>query len=154
VNILSPTRDRRLVRFPLLFVLLAALAGCNATPRVPNGLDDDWVRTELFFGLTKPRGGAVTESEWNAFLDTAVTPRFPAGFTVIQGLGHYRDRDHAHYEEPSRVLIVFHRRAASDADQSLDQIAREYVKQFSQECVLRTDSPARVTFIAPTPATP
>lgn len=150
MNILGPFIHRR----PLaLLILLASLAGCNATPFAPVASDDDWVRTELFFGLTKPRGGAVTESEWKAFLDTAVTPRSPAGFTVIQALGHYRDRDHAHYEEPSRVLVVFHRRGAVEADYTLDQIAREYVKRFDQECVLRTDSPARVAFInRPSPA--
>jgi hypothetical protein len=144
-----------IIRSPLpALVLLATLAGCYATPRVPVASEDDWVRTELFFGLTKPHGGVVSESEWKSFLDTAVTPRFPAGFTVLQAIGHYRGHDHSHYEEPSRVLVVFHRRGAAEADHTLDQIAREYVKRFDQECVLRTDSPARVTFIAPTPATP
>jgi hypothetical protein len=150
VNILGPSVNRRLLA---VLVLLVSLAGCNATPFAPVASEDDWVRTQLFFGLTNPRGGAVSESEWKAFLDTSVTPRFPAGFTVVQAIGHYRDHDHAHYEEPSRVLIVFHRRAAVEADHTLDQIAREYVKRFDQECVLRTDSPARVAFITrPSPA--
>jgi hypothetical protein len=137
--------DHHLHRFAVL-LLLTLLTGCNA-PRTPAVGNDDWVRTELFFGLAKPGGATVTETEWNSFLERSVTPRFPEGFTVAVARGHYRGSDHTAYDEPSRVLVVFHPRADSAANARIDEIARDYARTFHQESVLRTDSAARVTLL-------
>ena len=45
-----------------------------------------YARLELLFGLGKQGGGEVSEEEWRAFLETEVTPRFPDGLTVLDGL--------------------------------------------------------------------
>lgn len=130
---------------------MSAFAGCEAWHPSPAGRDE-WVRTELFFGLTRPGGAEVTAAEFQAFLDKSVTPRFPDGFTVVQAQGHYRGDDHVHYDEPSRILVVFHRRGGGGADAGIDAIAREYVRTFDQESVLRSDADARVRLIRRTPA--
>src|SRR4051812_10207602 len=50
---------------------------------------DGWVRTELYFGLSKRGGAVVSEDEWNRFVDEQITPRFPDGFSVSSAQGHY-----------------------------------------------------------------
>lgn len=47
---------------------------------------DPFLRTELFFGLSKP-DGEVTEEELQQCLAQHITPRFPEGLTVVTGLG-------------------------------------------------------------------
>ena len=51
---------------------------------------DPFLRTELFFGLSKPEGG-VTEEEFQQFLAQNITPRFLDGLTVVTGLGQCRN---------------------------------------------------------------
>ena len=51
-----------------------------------------WVTTQLYFGLGsagKPSEG-VTEAAWQDFLDTEVTPRFPAGLSVMEVYGQWQ----------------------------------------------------------------
>ena len=47
-------------------------------------------RLELLFGLGKREGGTISDADWAAFLDAEVTPRFPAGLTVLSGYGQWR----------------------------------------------------------------
>ena len=102
---------------------------------------DKYIRTELYFGLSKPDGGEVSEAEWDKFLETEVTPRFPAGLTVLSGYGQYKDDDTGKIVgEKSRVLILLYpkkdRRASHE---KIEQIRTVYIKQFSQKSVLRMD---------------
>lgn len=48
------------------------------------------VRRELLFGTARADGASLREDEWETFLDTFVTPRFPDGFTVLNALGQWR----------------------------------------------------------------
>src|ERR1044071_682488 len=47
-------------------------------------------RTELYFGSNKPDGTAVTPEQFQDFLNTQVTPRFPDGLTLLTGFGQFR----------------------------------------------------------------
>ncbi|HYE19777.1 MAG TPA: DUF3574 domain-containing protein [Tepidisphaeraceae bacterium] len=125
---------------PLLICALLLLPACRATDA------DIWTRTELYFGLKKPGGALVTESDFKRFLDESVTPRFPDGLTVMQAEGRYRSQTEGLIEEPTRVLVILHDRA----DDKIDALTRDYIKRFDQESVLRSDSTARVNFITPT----
>ena len=58
-------------------------------------------RTELFFGLSRPNGSDVTEEEFQHFIDTKVTPRFPDGLTLLSGKGQFKDSTWNHH--PRRV---------------------------------------------------
>lgn len=97
-----------------------------------------WVRTELYFG-------AVPAAAWNDFLAARITPRFPAGFTVYDALGQWRDRRGEVHQALSRVLLVFHPPDAASAA-AIEAIRSEFLAQFQQESVLRADAPAEVSF--------
>jgi uncharacterized protein DUF3574 len=130
----------------ILAVILAA--GCAAS-------DSNWRRTELYFGTSVPGGGGlVSDADWQAFLDQVVTPRFPDGFTVVQATGQYRESNGTlERDERTRIVIVLHPPRTLQEDQTkLDEIAREYVRRFHQDSVLRTDGDAQVQFVS-VPAT-
>jgi hypothetical protein len=108
-----------------------------------------WAKTELFLGLVRRDGGAVSDADFDAFAEDVVAAEFPDGFTVLRGDGRYRDAAGKVYREPSRVLVVVSPRerfAAHDA--SVVRIADKYVRRFDQESVLRVDSDVRATFLA------
>jgi hypothetical protein len=106
---------------------------------------DVFVRTELFFGLSRP-GGVVTEAEFKSFLDNQVTPRFPDGLTLLSGVGQFRDSSGATIVEGSKLLILLYRGHDPEASRKIEQIRVDYKRQFQQESVLRADDWSCVSF--------
>jgi hypothetical protein len=67
------------------------LAGDPAHPGSTKG----WVDTTLYFGLgpaDHPEQG-ISETEWRNFLDREVTPRFPAGLSVVDVYGQWQGKN-------------------------------------------------------------
>ena len=127
---------------PLVVALLVA-GGCRA---MPSASGTEMARTDLYFGLSRADGAAVTDEQFRAFLAEVVTPRFPAGLTVLAGDGQWRDeRTGRVTREPCRVLILLHEPTATD-DAAVEQIRAAYKRQFGQQSVLRADSAERVSF--------
>src|SRR3982750_3772619 len=101
-------------RLALVYALVASmLAGC----------DVEWTRKHelycrmderlelndtLYFGLSIPGGGSVSDAEWARFADEAIGHAFPNGFTVIDAHGTWRGVDGAAVSEPSRVVTIVH----------------------------------------------
>jgi hypothetical protein len=95
-------------------------------------------RLELLFGSSRPQGGTVTEEDWSSFLDTEVSPRFPAGFTVLNGPGQWRGSDGRLAKEQSKILVIWHQSSArTEAD--IEAIRSAYKMRFQQESVMRVD---------------
>jgi hypothetical protein len=95
------------------------------------------IKSELYFGMQKPDETAVTDAEWQSFLDKNITPRFPDGLTVIDAYGQYKDAKGNIVKEKTKLLIIVHE---GDKNEELEQICEEYMKAFSQEAVFRTNS--------------
>ena len=100
----------------------------------------NFLRTELYFGTDIKGGMQVTVEDWDKFLAEEVTPKFPDGFTVLEGYGQYRATNGKIVRENSKVLILLYpvknRRSAS---RKIEQIRTAYKKAFQQESVLRMD---------------
>ena len=110
----------------------AALPQCNA-----------WggklvARTELFFGLTRPDGSMVSTEDFERFVDAEVTPRFPAGLTLLGGNGQFRDTNGATVKEGSKLLILLYP-YEYDKSRQIDSIRDAYARTFHQESVMRVD---------------
>ena len=104
-----------------------------------------FVRTDLFFGSAKPGGRMVTDSEWAAFLDNVITPRFPDGLTVVQAAGRFRDLSGRIVEENTRVLILLYPSGRSKhCTERIEEIRNAYKSAFNQQSVLRLDYPSPV----------
>jgi Protein of unknown function (DUF3574) len=104
-----------------------------------------FVRTELFFGLSRP-GGVVSETEFKAFVDARVTPRFPDGLTLISGIGQFREANQAITVEGSKLLILLYPRQDAEATRKIEQIRSDYKQTFQQQSVLRADEASCVSF--------
>jgi hypothetical protein len=101
---------------------------------------EPWLRTELFFGTARPDGTTVSDAEWERFLDTEITPRFPEGLTVLSGAGQWQGDDAAIVEERSKIVILLYPRAAMDESHTeIEEIREAYERAFQQESVLRAD---------------
>lgn len=103
---------------------------------------EPWVRAELYFGTTSPDGTPYAQEEWLDFLDTEITPRFPAGVTVLTGLVQYHgEDDEAILRERSQVLIIlFPAETAAESSALLEEIRTAYEERFQQQSVLRADA--------------
>lgn len=105
-----------------------------------------WQEARLYFGQSIPDGGRVELDQWRGFLDAVVAPRFPDGFTVLDGTGFWRDRVSDETEaEGSKVLVVLHDDGATSR-QALEEIAADYIARFDQQAVLRSDRAVCVNF--------
>jgi hypothetical protein len=104
------------------------------------------VETQLFFGLSKPNGGTVSERAWQAFVSTEIAPRFPEGFSVLDGAGFWRDAATAKtISEKSKVVVRMHAGGAT-ADDAIGAIVAAYKTQFQQDAVMRVDRPVCAQF--------
>ena len=85
-----------------------ALGACASTPHQTCGAGERLsVVDTLYFGGAYP-GGVVTAEQWQQFVDSIVTPRFPEGLTVLQATGQYRTHAGVIQHEPSWVLQLIH----------------------------------------------
>lgn len=101
---------------------------------------DKFYRTELYFGMNKPDGGKVSDVDWDKFLETEVTTRFPEGFTVLEGYGQYKGASGKIVREASKVLVLFYPKKMREAvNPKIEELRANYKKQFNQESVLRLD---------------
>ena len=106
---------------------------------------DPFLRTELFFGLSRP-AGEVTEEEFQQFLAEHITPRFPDGLTVVTGLGQFRNASGDIIQERSKLVILLYPPDQTHASKRIERIREEYKTLFQQESVLRADSRECVSF--------
>src|SRR5262245_37239958 len=63
--------------------------------------------------IGRERSGEISEGEWRAFLEMEVTPRFPAGLTVLAAYGQWRSPSGVMIKEPSRMLVIWYRQEAT-----------------------------------------
>jgi hypothetical protein len=124
-----------------IFLILLVISGCATT--VPT--QKSYLRTELYFGLSRHDAPDITDAQFQSFLDSIVTPRFPNGYTVIDAQGRWRDADGHIITEPSRMIILLHPDTPDD-DRKINEIRDAYKRQFDQDSVLRVDDPEHVDF--------
>jgi hypothetical protein len=133
-----------------IIALLVAISACRATsgaaPVTPDPGEERAISDRLFLGRSIPGGGAVSDAEWSAFVDSIVTPRFPNGLTIWRAEGQWREATGALAREPVMVLELLHP-ADSVSDRAVREIAAEYKRRFRQEAVLRSTEPARIRFL-------
>ncbi|QCI92379.1 DUF3574 domain-containing protein [Novosphingobium sp. EMRT-2] len=106
-------------------------------------LPSEQVRTELYFGRSVRDGPPVSVLDWRRFIAREVSPRFPAGLTVVDASGQFRDREGGVSEEGTFLLIIIHP-AGPASERHLTAIRTAYKRWFRQEAVLQSDSPVSV----------
>lgn len=120
------------------------LAGDAAHPGSAKG----WVDTRLYFGLgpaDHPESG-VSEAAWSAFLDKEVTPRFPAGLSVLDVYGQWQSKGAKTPERLRSKLLVIDYIDSAENRAKIDAIRAAWKKMTGDESVMRVTEPAEVSF--------
>ncbi len=126
-------------------MLAAVIApGCASSVRsLPGGVPG--IGDRLYFGRSIPGGGVVSDAEWEDFLRTIVTPRFPDGLTVWSADGQWRDGSGTIISEKSFVLELLHPDDPA-LDAAIEEIIARYKEIFHQESVLQVRTPVQLRF--------
>ena len=137
----------RLNRIAALMAAVTLVAGCAHQPRSTCAPGDTALRRSvLYFGAAIPGStDSVDGVEWQTFLDTEVTPRFPDGLTWFDAHGQWRGRDDQVIGEASRVLILLHDDDVATTA-SVEAIRTAYKQAFAQEAVMVEREPSCVAF--------
>jgi hypothetical protein len=107
-----------------------------------------WVDTQLYFGLGPADDATkgVSEQAWRDFLDKEVTPRFPAGLSVLDVYGQWQGKEE---KTPERIrskelVIDYPKTEANDA--KVEAIRAAWKKKTGDQSVLKVTQPADVSF--------
>ena len=167
--ILKPMHNPRLlalVCLPLLAFAATAHLTLHAHASQNSTLEGDaahpahaqgWVDTRLYFGLGPIESGSeqtqgghtearVTNDEWLAFLDKEVTPRFPAGLSVVDCYGQWQGKQmSAPVRLRSKVLIIDYPDTPANRAK-IDAIRIAWKKRTGDQSVMTVTQPAQVSF--------
>lgn len=138
----------RLRVLPLLAVPLAACAGPGPVsdpftgPRPnPGALAacplprlHPMIAVEFFMGRDIAGRSPITDAEWGSFVASDITPRFPAGFTVLDARGQWRDPAGRTASEPAHLVRVW-TEATPDLPARVEEVAAAYKSRFRQLAV-------------------
>jgi hypothetical protein len=131
-----------------VLLVAGALAGCAGMPHeqaaCPAG-QEALKTAQLFFGRNIGGKPAVSQADFQRFMDAEVTPRFPDGLTVLEGGGQWRGSENQLIREAAKVVLIVLPRKG-DAPARIDAVRTAYKKQFNQDSVLLITQPACVSF--------
>lgn len=117
--------------------IAATLAGCAAL-QAPACMppSQPMLTAELAFGRNIGDRPGVSDADFKRFAAEEITPRFPDGFTVLDGTGQWRDaeRHRIVHEKSKLVTITFAEQPTKRA--ALTEIAEIYKQRFRQQSVL------------------
>lgn len=102
-------------------------------------------KDELYFGMSKPGGGMISEAQWEQFLNSEITPRFRDGLTVLEGYGQYLNSRGILAKEKTKLVILIYE-SSPEKNQAINEIIDSYKQKFQQESVLRVSSSLQVSF--------
>ncbi len=134
----------------LLALLLGSLPAQGATlhgDRAHPAHARRWVETRLYFGLGRITEPAETrEAQWRTFLDREVTPRFPAGLSVVDVYGQWQGTGEKTPEHlRSKMLIVDYAPTPENAAR-IEAIRAAWKQQTGDKSVLKITEPVEVSF--------
>ncbi len=107
-----------------------------------------WVDTKLYFGLGPaghPEQG-ISESAWRDFLDREVTPRFPAGLSVLDVYGQWESKGAAAPERLRSKLLVIDYPDNEENRAKIAAIRAAWKQKTGDQSVLMVTEPADVSF--------
>jgi Protein of unknown function (DUF3574) len=122
----------------------ATLHGDASHPAKTTG----WVDTELYFGLgpaDAPDRGA-NEAAWRDFLDKEVTPRFPAGLSVVDVYGQWQGKNQKAPERIRSKMLVIDYPGTAENTARIEAIRAAWKQRTGDQSVLKVTQHADVSF--------
>ena len=118
-----------------ILALTVVLTGACASAGRPKGLRAAHVE-RLYFGRNIGDTATVSDSAWNGFLRTVLTPAFPEGATVWDAAGQWRAPNGDLVRERSFVVELVHF-VTPDVEARVQKVMADYKTTFAQQSVLR-----------------
>jgi len=139
---------------PAAYAQQPLVVSTSAKPTVFKNLEkrekinaESFIRTELFFGRNRPDGTEVSSEDFADFLNVTISPEFPDGLTVLDGIGQFRDAEGKTIREKAKVLILLYPSKTKRQSSQIERIRTAYKDRFEQQSVLRVDDVSvRVSF--------
>ncbi len=128
------------IRAAALVLTLGACGGLNR----PDGLQSAHVE-RLYFGRNIGDTAVVSDSAWNGFVRTVLTPAFPEGATVWDAAGQWRAPNGELVREQSFVVELVHV-VTPDSEERVQLVMADYKRRFAQQSVLRLVTTAWAAF--------
>lgn len=119
-------------------ILILACAGAPEQPQVAEACPEGtapYVEYRLFFGRSTAEG-MVSDADWDVFLASEITSRFPEGLTVLDTYGQWRSGSGELIREQGKVVLII-APPGSAANEHAKSIADVYKSRFDQESVLQ-----------------
>lgn len=113
---------------------VVVIAACAQTNR-PAGLKAAHVE-RLYFGRNIGDTAIVSDSAWNGFVRTVLTPAFPEGATVWDAAGQWRAPNGNLIRERSFVVELVHL-VTPDVEARVQRVMADYKSRFAQQSVMR-----------------
>lgn len=116
---------------------LLLLGACAAVPEpCPTGAGPATI-AEAYFGRNVKGRAPVTDAEWARFMTDTVTPAFPDGLTVLDGVGQWRNAAQRISREDTKILLlVLPGQDQAAAAARLAPVTAAWKTRFTQESVL------------------
>jgi hypothetical protein len=121
-------------RAGVLALTLILATACASSGRPP-GLKPAHVE-RLYFGRNIGDTAMVSDSAWNHFVHTVLTPTFPEGATVWDAAGQWRAPNGELVRERSFVVELVHL-VTPDVEARVQRVMADYKRIFAQQAVLR-----------------
>lgn len=102
---------------------------------IDNDSIPEFIEADLFFGRNLPGGGQVSEEEFQSFVNSIISPRFPAELTIFDAKGQFEDSTGTLIEESTKVVKLLIKDTREN-EIALDEIIKAYKEKFRQESVL------------------
>lgn len=122
------------------------LGGCATldAPACPVGQEP--MRTaQLFFGQNIGDKPGVSDAAFRKFVDEELTPRFPAGLTVLDGGGQWKGAEDKLIREAAKIVVLV-LPTNGEGSRKLNEARKAYTQRFHQDSVLLITQSACVDF--------
>jgi hypothetical protein len=123
------------LRAAALAVAVGTAGACAQAINRPPGLKAAHVE-RLYFGRNIGDTAVVSDSAWNGFLRTVLTPAFPEGATVWDAAGQWRAPNGDLVRERSFVVELVHL-VTPDVEARVQRVMADYKSRFAQQSVMR-----------------
>ncbi len=131
--------------FSALFIVLFIFTGFGCTRAAETAASPQFVATHIYCGRNIPAGGEVSEEQFAAFLETDVTPAFPAGLTAYDAYGQMQTSEGKIVKQKTKVLLLVHDNSKSSLD-AIHKIAASYRSKFGNPQVMVMTAPVTPEF--------
>jgi hypothetical protein len=107
--------------------------------------EKQYMKTELYFGLSRNDSGVVTQDEWLAFEDTVIATLFPYGSTIFESNGKWMNESGVIISERSKLVTLINE-LTPELSAKIDTLRERYKRYHHQTSVMRVDQRVEVSF--------